>query len=259
MQIVGIMQVQNEDLYLERAARNVLEFCDRLLIADNQSSDGTWRIVERLAAESPKVLGRRIKNPRESSRMIAEFAGTETWVFGVDGDEVYDPAGLQAFRKRLERGEFDSWWSVFGNVCNCVEVDAQGKTARGYMSPPCRSMTKLYNFHALRELDPDEPQRLHGRNHRFAEGYDAGKRLELNVRTPWEEAEFRCLHMCFLPRSSRDCTGAGRVNVTEKLNYRTQLRMLVSRILGRKTESQYKRDKYRRGELVTVDTRTFFQ
>src|SRR3954468_17260039 len=65
MQVVGIMLVRNEDRFLRRSALNILEFCDRILIADHQSQDGTAEICAELAAISPKFEVYRIRDPRE--------------------------------------------------------------------------------------------------------------------------------------------------------------------------------------------------
>jgi hypothetical protein len=258
MQIVGIMLVRNEDQFLRRAALNVLSFCDRILIADHQSQDRTPEICEELAAMSSKFEVYRIRDPRESHEMLVPLVNTRTWVFGVDGDEVYDPAGLARVRKRLEAGEWDKWWVVFGNVLNCDLFDLEKKQAGGWLAPPCRSMTKLYNFAAVERLDPTTKHRLHGRNNAFNPAWDpARSRYELYKETSWEAAEFRCLHTCWMPRSSRETTNGARRNVTESLGWRNHLRVLVSRILGQAPESEYKREKYRRGEYVTVDAAAF--
>ncbi|MEI9897647.1 MAG: hypothetical protein WDN28_28255 [Chthoniobacter sp.] len=37
-QIVGITLVRNEDVFVERAVRNAIDFCDRLIIADHYST-----------------------------------------------------------------------------------------------------------------------------------------------------------------------------------------------------------------------------
>jgi len=34
MQIVGNMLVRNEDVFIERAIRNVVEFCDKIIITN---------------------------------------------------------------------------------------------------------------------------------------------------------------------------------------------------------------------------------
>lgn len=260
-QTLGIMLVHNEDRFLRRVVANVLDFCDRILIADHKSTDATWEIAQDLAASSKKVEPQRIRDPRESSEMLAPFANTKTWVLGVDGDELYDPAGLAETRAVLARGAWDEWWVIFGNVLNCAEIDEDVKTARGWLAPPCRSMTKLYNFAAVQRLDPDAPQRLMGRHNVFNPGFDSLRRYDLYKVTPWDRAHFRCLHACFLPRSSRDIsTASGRENITElrKHSPTAWLRRAFARATGTPAASPYKHDKYSRGEVVTIDASPFF-
>jgi glycosyltransferase involved in cell wall biosynthesis len=259
-QIVGIVLVRNEDQHLEQVLRNAAEFCDLIHVADHQSTDGTAAILERLAAEIPKIRPQRIKEPRESNEMLRPYQGTPTWIFGIDGDEIYDPAGLATFRQELFAGKYDEWWVVFGNVLNCVEIDLERKTASGYLAPPCRSMTKLYNFRMLKELDPTAPQRLH--SHKggdvFFEPYHRMLRFDLYKETTWEDARFRCLHACFLPRSSQQSSAEPRENVSESLQILRRIKRAVKRLLGLTATSDYKREKYMRGPLVTVDATPFF-
>ena len=256
-QVVAIMLVRNEDRFLRRAAMNILGFCDRILIADHQSQDGTPEICADLARTSPKFEIYRIRDPRESHEMLVPLTNTATWVFGVDGDEIYDPAGLAKVRARLEAGEWRQWWVVFGNVLNCDALDETAQTASGWLAPPCRSMTKLYNFAAVERLDPATKHRLHGKHNVFNAGWHpVESRHEIYKHTRWEDAELRCLHTCWLPRSSRDAATSRR-NVTESLGLRNRLRALAARLLGRTAASDYKNEKYRRGEYVTVDASPF--
>jgi hypothetical protein len=238
----------------------VQEFCDEIHVADHSSTDRTPEVLGALAAKDPKIRVHRIREPRESNALLLPYVSTPTWIFGVDGDEIYDPAGLVRFRTELLAGRFDEWWVVFGNVHNCVELDAARTQARGYLAPPCRSMTKLYNFRMLRELDATAPQRLHSHKGRdvFHAGFDASRRLELYKTTAWEEATFRCLHACFLPRSSHDAGTVARENVSESLQPMRRLKRVIARLFGWARDSDYKRDKYCRGPLVTVDARPFF-
>jgi hypothetical protein len=260
MQIVAIMLVRNEDRFLRRAALNILGFCDRILIADHQSQDGTAEICADLARVSSKFEIYRIKDPRESHEMLVPLVNSPTWVFGVDGDEIYDPAGLVHVRKRLEAGEWNRWWVVFGNVLNCDVFDESSKLASGWMAPPCRSMTKLYNFAAVERLDPATKHRLHGRNNVFNRGWDpVESRYDLYKETGWEAAEFRCLHTCWMSRSSLESGGNGRRNVTETIGWRNRLRALLSRVIGQAYNSGYKNEKYRRGTYTTVDATGFLK
>ena len=56
----------------------------------------------RLAAEFPgKIELRSITDTRESHFLINGTAGTRTWIFAVDGDEIYDPVGLAKLRQEV--------------------------------------------------------------------------------------------------------------------------------------------------------------
>jgi len=98
MQIVGVMLVHNEDVFVERALRNSAGFCDRIHVADHMSTDATWEILEAIAGELDHVDAVRVRATGDSHALVEGYAGTDTWVFGIDGDELYDPAGLARLR-----------------------------------------------------------------------------------------------------------------------------------------------------------------
>ncbi len=258
------MLVRDEDLFIERAVRNALDFCDEFLIADHGSRDGTPEILARLAAEFPeKITVKRIEDSRESQVMLLPYVGRErTWVFGVDGDEIYDPTGLRHFRSRLEAGEFDAWWVIFGNVLNVQELDQQNDSkASGWLAPPSRSMTKLYNFSAITRWEGREVvERLNGGTIHFRDGFDASLRRGLHEETEWDEADFRCLHLCFSRRSSLDPDdGLTRKNIMDRHAWSwRKVWAAVRERLGGEPAKDWKREKYCRGELVTRDVGAFF-
>ena len=146
---MGVMLVHNEDEFVEQALRNVAQFCDRFHVADNMSTDGTWDAIGRVAADFDHLEPVRTRRTGDSHALVEGYAGTDTWVFGVDGDELYDPAGLAAFREQLLDGAHREWFSLKSNVLNVAELDDGGRTASGYLSPPLRSITKLFNFAAI--------------------------------------------------------------------------------------------------------------
>jgi len=260
-EIIGIFLVKNEDVFFEQAVRNVLDFCDQVLIADNYSTDHTWDLAKELARSNNKIQCQRIKRTHDSHEMIQEYAGTNTWVFGVDGDEIYDPYVLSEFRKELLSGRYDDWWVIFGNVLNCIDLDLNKKEAAGYLAPPCRSMTKLYNFKAIFRWDGPCLERMLGGAPVFKEGYDLSLRLNLHEKISWEEAKFRCLHTCFLHRSSQDPPILrDRPNPAE-LSAKGRLDKVglgfINKILN-KQKSHWKKEKYLRGDLVRLDVSPFF-
>lgn len=260
-QIVGIVLARNEDIFLRRAVTNAAAFCDHWIFADHGSRDGTPGIFRELANTLPAAIFHPIRNPADSHAFLRPLAGTNTWVFGLDGDEIYDPVGLARMRMRILSGEFSSAWMILGNVLNVTELDPNEESAAGHTSPPCRSMTKLYNFAAIDSWDGYCPERLHGGTPRFREGYSEAGRRALQESVAWENADFRCLHVCFLPRSSRDPAGAARANLME-IQGGTRLSRFTRRIgaaLGLSRPSEWKDDRYRRGPLVRVSTKGFFE
>lgn len=260
LRIIGIVLARNEDLFVGRAVRNAARFCDEWILCDHGSTDRTAAVLEGLASGLPRTRLHRISHPRESHELLKGFCGTNTWVFGVDGDEVYDPEGLARMRGRLVSGEFHDSWMILGNALHVTALADDHTTATGHLSPPCRSMTKLYNFSAIESWEGNCPERLHGGVPVFRGGYSAAARRNLHEEADWAGADFRCLHLCFLPRSSRDLPGAVRRNIMETYgsSRRESWMNAVKRIFQGRRNSKWKNERYRRGPEVIVDARSFF-
>jgi Glycosyl transferase family 2 len=264
-EIVGIVLVRNEDVFVEQAIRNVAAFCDRIHAIDHVSTDGTWQILRTLEREFPQLDAQRSHHASDSHTLLEPYAGTETWVFGVDGDELYDPDRLAGFRGELLAGTYDSAFKVASNVLNCVDLDQARRIATGYLSPPSRSITKLYNFAAIDEWRGDGAERLHGGSIAFRDGYGERSVDNIGERLPWDETPLRCLHACFLQRSSTEPARSGD-SYARPILEETQLqdRSVVGglkrrlRRRGIPEASTWKREKYMRGDLVTVDASPFF-
>jgi cellulose synthase/poly-beta-1,6-N-acetylglucosamine synthase-like glycosyltransferase len=141
--IVGVVLVRNEDLFVEHAIRSVAEFCDRIHALDHVSTDRTWEILRALAREYDHLDVRRTTHAGDSQRVLDPYTGTDTWVFGVDGDELYDRQRLRGFRQELMAGAYREVFKIGYNMLNCVEIDHVAKTAWGYLSPPSRLAIKL--------------------------------------------------------------------------------------------------------------------
>ena len=263
--IIGILLVKDEDIFIESVVLNILEFCDEVFIAENYSRDRTFTILSELAEKYNKIRLARVSHPKESHEFIEEFAGTNTWVFGVDGDEIYDPAGLSKMRKLLHNGSFNEYWCIYGNVLNCKSIDTTKGIAEGYLAPPSRSMTKLYNF-SMVESWTDCPERLHSGTLRFKHGINSPPRHRLYETLEWEQSYFRCLHTAFIHRSSlnKKFTRTSRQNPSEILKLKSvhadksYLKYFFRRV---RTELgfDYKHKKYRSGSLVQKNITPFFR
>jgi hypothetical protein len=251
-------------MFVKQAIRNVADFCDRIHAVDHVSTDGTWEILGGLSREYDHLDVRRTHHADDSHALIEPYAGTDTWVFGVDGDELYDPARLAGLRDELRAGAYRNVFKVASNVVNCVELDRRHKTATGYPSPPSRSITKLYNFAAIESWTGDGSERLHGGTITFREGYDETAVDNIGESLSWDDTPLRCLHLCFVRRSSRDPESGGepggRPILMESAMHDRTLRGALRRRLRRRAGpdvSVWKREKYMRGDLVTVDASPF--
>lgn len=255
--IVGSVLVRNEDVFVEQSIRNVAEFCDRIHAVDHVSSDRTWEVLQALASELDHLDLHRSRNSALAHRLLAPYAGTETWVIGVDGDELYDPVGLRRFRADLLAGAHGDVFRLKAHVLNCDEL-ADGQ-ASGWLAPPSRPVTKLFNFAAI-ESWPESPDPLQAGDVVFRPGQHWESRRDLADETTWATDPVRMLHACFLRRSSADVESAARLSLPESGEYDRgpvgTLKRLVRRPQAAKDQN-WKEEWYARGERVTIDATPF--
>jgi glycosyltransferase involved in cell wall biosynthesis len=272
VRIVGSVLVRNEDVFVEQAIRNAAAFCDRIHAVDHMSSDGTWEVLRSLAREYDHIDVRRARHSRVSHEILEPYVGTDTWVLRIDGDELYDPDGLAELRDSVDAGAYREVFRILGNVLHAVEFDQVRQTASGYLSPPSRPISALYNLGAL-ESWTECPQRLHAGRPVFRPGYEWALVDRLYQRFDWRESPLRCMHACFLRRSTVDTVSSPRGNLGELGTYRRSplgaaerlLRRVVRHPAGdprlvalRSGGSSWKLEKYRRGEPVMIDASPFF-
>lgn len=259
--IIGILLVRNEERFVEQAVRNVIDFCDHLLLVDHQSLDETVSILEQLQKEyQGKVSLHPIQHSSESHELLQPFVASDTWIFGVDGDELYDPARLAIFRKRILGGEFDEEWMVLGNVLHTDELDEVKRCAFGYLAPPSRSITKLYNFAAIDEWKGNTVERLHGGQPQFRPGFHEQKKRLLQHEYSWEQSPLRCLHLCFLRRSSVELSEQRRnimeINAGRGIGF---FKRIARALFHLPEPASWKQEHYQRGERQTVNASPFFK
>jgi glycosyltransferase involved in cell wall biosynthesis len=102
-------EVENlADLHAELASAIAGSGLDEVefLFIDDGSTDGSWRVVEDLAADDPRVRGVRFRrNFGKAAALTAGFraAGGEL-VFTLDGDLQDDPAEIPRFLAKLDEG-----------------------------------------------------------------------------------------------------------------------------------------------------------
>ncbi len=270
MQFVGVVLVHNEDVFVEQAIRNIAIFCDCIHVVDHLSTDGTPEILRRLSRELDHVAVERSSDARESHRAIEPYAGTSTWVLGVDGDELYDPGGLERMRAALETGNHADVFRLKGHVLNCDRLDEPRAVADGYLAPPSRPVTKLFNMAAV-DSWTGCLERLHDGEATFRPGYGWDSLRYTSEETDWDSDPLRMLHTCFLRRSSADPVDgvSARRGLPETGAYRRGWGGLVHRLRRRRhidprikayqrSGSGWKQEWYARGPVVSVDACPFF-
>jgi len=226
--IVGIVLVRNEENFVSWAIENAIGFVDEMLVIDNMSRDGTSDRLAALASRHPQIHVIKDTQPDRTNRHLQSYIGEDVWVFGLDGDEIYDRDGLRRMRARVLSGEFARRWSVFGHSLHPTVLDLDARRATGYVTPTAAPATKLYNF-AIIDSWHASTQRLHGRpvlkpGYHFADGDKS------SAGATWTASDFRNLHMCFFPRSSLDEATEVRANITDR-SFRNVVRRPVFRAL----------------------------
>lgn len=257
--IIGIMLVKNEEYFAALALQSILGFCDEIIILDNMSKDSTAQQLEQIAASHPHIHFETISDFRTSHKPLEKYAGTDSWVFGVDGDEIYDANRLNRLRDRVFKGEFDQYWKISGQMLHIDWYDFSRKRVAGYGTPPAASVTKLFNFGALVRWSDGGYQRLHGGEPVFKPGYGPGRTVRLYETESWDHCDLRCLHMCFVPRSGLDPKLIVKRNNPswERKKYYVS-HFFKKRLRAFVTNSYYyKNRKYRRGQKYQVDISDF--
>ncbi|WP_374625702.1 glycosyltransferase [Devosia sp.] len=214
IRIVGIVLVRDEENFLAWAVGNAIDFCDEMLLIDNGSRDSTPERIATLAARHAKI--RVIREPRalHTNRYVQPYLGKPVWVFGLDGDEIYDRDALLQLRGKLLAGAYSRNWSITGHSLHASLVDIAAGRATGYATPHAVAATKLYNF-ALIESWHEDTQRLHGRPV-LRPGHSHDSWLDRAAAESWQDCDLRNLHLCFFPRSGRDGTIEVRKNITDR-------------------------------------------
>lgn len=261
--------MHNEDVFVERAIRNVAAFCDRIFVVDHLSSDRTPDILRRLACELDHVTIRRSGDAGDSHRAIEPYAGTSTWALGIDGDELYDPVALQRLRGELDAGAHADVFRLKGHVLNCDELDERRGLAYGYLAPPSRPVTKLFNMAAV-DAWTGCLERLHDGAPLFRLGFDWESIRYLSEGTDWDSDPLKMVHTCFLRRSSKDRGDASAVRpgLPETGAWRRGPRGFLHRVRKRRhldprikeyarSGSSWKQEWYARGSRIPVDVRPF--
>ena len=150
------------------------------------------------------TYGARI-TPATRTPSSSRTRGTDTWVFGVDGDELYDPDRLAALRRGTPG------WRVRRRLQGRIErCQLRGARAERPPLPPAIRRHRRVRSRS----STTSPQSSHGpatarsgstaARSSFRPGFDEGSVDNIGERLSWDETPLRCLHLCFVRRSTAD-------------------------------------------------------
>jgi glycosyltransferase involved in cell wall biosynthesis len=170
-----IVPVLNEEESLRELHRQTMAVCGRhgidveMIFVDDGSTDGSWKIVQDLAAEDDRVFGIRFR--RNFGKAAALTAGLNAirgdFVMTMDADLQDDPEEIPRFLARLEEGfdvvngwkerRLDPWHKVYpSKVFNWMVGTLTGLRLHDH-----NCGIKIFRSAVGREL------RLYGELHRF--------------------------------------------------------------------------------------------
>ena len=261
-QIVGVFLVKNEEFYIAWSLMNSAKFFDHILVLDNLSSDRTQEIVRNISTLHSNIELIQVKNANNTQMYLNQYIGTDTWVLGVDGDEVHYPDGLARMRNRINSGEFSQYWSVSSTYLHVTSFDFENSIVYGYPSPPAKAGLKLYNFNAIDNWNSKwrKRERLHGKGLEFRDGFSKNKTFSFSKETQWWTADFKCLHLCFLRRSSQEFLDDSHYQGSIKSNpAESRFLRRISRSLERlgPNYSDYRIKRYARGAVKPFELSGF--
>lgn len=259
-EIIGLCVIQNEDIHIRYVFDNILDFCDKIIILDNLSTDGTLSICQSYVTRYPdKFVLKTIEDTRDTLSFIQEYVGKDYWLFVVDGDEIYDPSGLKQLKETLVAGSYSSYSEIRGYFLHVFDLKLSKKRAVGYMGPPSKEVTKLINLSVMKRWKADGVRTLIHPSPTYIDRYQARAKF-LYRKKSWEDCILRCLHVRFLRRSFQEKDSSKknlryfgiRLNPSEKHSRKTKQKM-----------REYKkmlnyREKFRVGEPVKVNVSSFF-
>lgn len=100
MNVIGLLRVKNESRWIERVIRSIQPVCQRILVFDDHSDDGTPQICEQLGCTVYRSEFEGLDESRDKQFLLelawATGAQVGDWCLMVDGDEALHPADIPA-------------------------------------------------------------------------------------------------------------------------------------------------------------------
>ena len=259
MKIIALMMTYNEEFHIEQSIKNIWDFCDEIIAIDTFSQDNTRDILRQFECNKFRVIECPIENTHD---IVDQYSGSDVWLFGCNGDELYDKHGLMKLRHKFVADKYNEFFRVYGVYLHVIEHDPETNLCKGYFGPPSHNPFKLYNMTHVKSWPSDGKHSLFlSQDITFKPEWE---RVDiLPNRSPnsdhWQAARgwggslLRVLHMHFVRRTPADeesMVGC-RLNMEDVLKYGNR------HDRGECDEKNY-RLRYKKGELHSINASEFF-
>jgi len=97
--------VWNEEKRIEKCLK-ALDFCDEIIVIDQQSTDNTVKIAKNYA----KVISDKHWGYPEPSRVLGTKTAKGKWILNVDADEIITSELAEEIREVIKKDNFDAYW-----------------------------------------------------------------------------------------------------------------------------------------------------
>ncbi len=98
--MIGLLRIKNEARWIERVIRSIQPVCDRILVLDDHSTDGTPEICEALGCIVYRSEFEGLNESRDKDWLLQKAwetgAQVGDWCLMVDGDEALHPDDIPA-------------------------------------------------------------------------------------------------------------------------------------------------------------------
>ncbi len=109
MNVIGMLRVKNEARWIARAVRSIQPLCDRVVVFDDGSTDGTPDIARDLNAYVWHQGCDGCDEARDKNFMLELAIGYRAdWVLMIDGDEELTAASVPILQQALKRKDVRS-------------------------------------------------------------------------------------------------------------------------------------------------------
>lgn len=161
MKLNAICVLKNEVDIIQATLTNALQFCDNIYVLDNGSDDGSWQLLNKMAAHEAriKLVGQTFETFKNQLRnriynMHHQEFSNDDWWYILDADEllVKDPRCLLDKADKFHYKSMDVWQAQF----YYTDQDLKHAPAEDHKLPiPERRMYYQINWREIRFFKND--------------------------------------------------------------------------------------------------------